>query len=185
MDKEVLNNLRIQIEEQLINLQYTRESHIKCSHRLQKTARILGCLQIVLSAVSTAELISILISNNKVATIISTVCSALLFAISTYIKDKDLLTESRKHIETAEQLFSLREKYKTMLATYKEKSINEIEETINNYVEKTESIYKIAPAFSPRDYKKASVDIKEGKISISERDKELLLPKFDDNDDAK
>ena len=122
MANKAKDNLINQIEEQYINLVYTREAHLKCSQRLEKQAECLSRWQIALSAISTAGLISVFIADNKIGTIIGTVCSALLLAISTYIKDKDISSNSKDHIKTAEKLFLLREKYKTLLATCEDKT---------------------------------------------------------------
>ena len=178
------DNLIKQIEEQYINLIYTLEAHLKCSQRLEKQAECLSRLQIVLSAVSTAGLISVFIADNKIGTIIGTVCSALLFAISTYIKDKDILSNSKDHIKTSEKLFLLREKYKTLLATCDDKTVQELETLIQQYTEKTEEVYLSALPYQTRDYEEASSAIKDGKLSVTENDRKLLLPKYGDKNDA-
>ena len=183
MANESKINLIKLIEEQYINIMYTREAHLKCSQRLEKQAGCLNILQIILSAVSTVGLISVFIKDNKIGTIAGTVCSTLLFVISTYIKDKDISSNSKNHINTAEKLFILREKYKMLLATCEDKTSQEIESVMQQFIENTEQIYQTALPFQTKDYEVASVAIKDGKLSISENDRKLLLPKFGENND--
>ena len=71
MDLSEKEKLKRLAEDQYVRVQYTRESHIKCAHRLEKLATRLSVVQIALSAVSTAGLISVLIADNKYGTNLS------------------------------------------------------------------------------------------------------------------
>ena len=176
-DDLIKNNLKNQTEEQLSNIQFTRETHLKASYRLERNANIVNWSQIVLSAISTAGIISLFLNDSMAGKVIGAACSAVLFAISMYIKDKDLLTESKKHRATADSLFGLREEYKLLLATFDNKDTATLEEHIKDFIKRTQVIYDEAPNCLNKDYEAAKESIKQGVLLVTPDDKNYTVPK--------
>ena len=183
-DNQIKRNLKNQIEEQLSNIQFTRETHLKASHRLERNADALNWIQIVLSAVSTAGIISLFLNDTITGKIIGAACSALLFATSMYVKDKDLLTESKKHRATADKLFGLREEYKLLLATFDSKDVSFLERSVKDFIERTQTIYDSSPNCLNTDYEAAKDSIKKGILLVTPDDKKNTVPKTDGDGDV-
>ena len=175
-EEAVRKNLKIQLEDDLSNLQYTRESHLKASKRLEKTSDWINKFQIGLSALSTAGVVSLFFSDTLAGKVLGVTCSAILFAISMYIKDKDLLTESKKHREAADKLFGIRGEYKLLLATYDLKDVANIEKSARDLLQETQKIYEQAPNCLNKDYEAAKESIKQGILLVTHDDKKYTVP---------
>ena len=68
----------------------------------------------------------VLISNEQILLWVGGLCSTVLLALTSYLKDKDIIIEKTNHIKTANKLWKVREKHLLLLTDFDEIDIEEI-----------------------------------------------------------
>ena len=129
MDQNFQNHkekLRQQIEEQLGKLVYTYETHLKNADFLQQDNKRFKWIQIILSAISASGFIATVITDQAKLAWLGGVISILLLVINGYLKDKDFSAEQKKHRDTANLLWSIREDYYSLLTDLDSLTVGEV-----------------------------------------------------------
>ena len=108
-NKAYKEKLYSQIQDQYGKLVYTYTCHFKMANRLQKRNNRVKWGQIMLSAISTGGFLGVLISNQHILLWVGGLCSTILFALTSYLKDKDISAEKIAHIKSANSLWIVRE----------------------------------------------------------------------------
>ena len=154
------NKLYQQIQEQYGKLMYTYTCHLKMASILTKEANCFKWLQIILSAISSGGFIATIVLDEIKLAWIGGIVSTLLLVVSGYLKDRDYSSERNSHVNTASELWLLRESYISLLTDFNELSENEVQSYRDELIEKTACLYKSAPLTNEKAYKVAQDAIK-------------------------
>ena len=155
-------NLFSQIQEEYGKLVYTWTCHIKKASRLRKLNSRFKSVQIIFSALSTGGIAGESLSCWPYWIYISGVCSILLLISSTYLKDKEIAIEMEEHIQTANSLWLIRERYLSLLTDFSVLTEEEIRLKRNALIEETAEIYSSAPLTDEKSYREAQKALKKG-----------------------
>lgn len=74
--------------------------------------------QLILSAISTGGFIGTLITDHVLLTWVGGLCSTILLVLTAYFKENDMSAVHKKHLETSNQLWLLRELYLSLLTDF-------------------------------------------------------------------
>ncbi len=154
------NKLYFQIQDEYGKLVYTYTCHFKIADRLQKRNAWIKWGQIVLSAVSTGGFLGVLISNEQILLWVGGLCSTALFALTSYLKDKDIATEKKDHIKAANCLWKVREEYLSLLTDFDTLNVEEIMKRRNQLINRSADIYDTAPITDAQSYVEAQKALK-------------------------
>ncbi|MCL1604279.1 SLATT domain-containing protein [Succinatimonas hippei] len=140
------------------------------SHKIQEKqsdiyADRFSCLtlsNIILAGLSSAGIITIIFTDPYWLKIISALVAFLSFLITAYFKSFNLLDLNSAHKTTANQLISIRDRYKSLLFKIKYR-MNSVTELFNEYQglqKETSNIYLEAPSTTCKAVAKASEALK-------------------------
>jgi len=141
--------------------------------------------QIVLSAITTASLISKIFGDWKlsgvdIALVLGAIVSVILMVLNAYLKGYDLDSIMQKHSSCAVDLWGIRESYLSLLTEIKADllSIDEIIPRRDALQEKLNDIYKGAPRTINKAYSKAQEALKQNEeLTFSDKEIDIMLPK--------
>lgn len=149
-----------QIAEAYGKLVYTYTCHLKLAAGLAKRSNSFKWAQIVLSAVTTGSCLTVLFSNEWLAAALGALCSAALLAVNSYLKDTDMTSDRQEHVLAANQLWSIREAYISLLTDFNELSDSEIRQERDELSKRTREVYDIAPQTDSKSYSEAQNALK-------------------------
>lgn len=166
-----------QIEDAFGKLVYTYTTQIIHASRLNNRNQWIKWAQIILSAVSTGGFIGTLISNQIVLIWVGGICSTALLVLTSYLKDVDLASTYKKHLEISNQLWSIREEYISLLTDFANLSTDKIVQKRDELQNKTATIYTSAPMTDNKSYAQAQEALKKNEAQFFTRDElNKMLP---------
>ena len=172
-DKELYN----QIEEAYGKVTYSYTTQIIHAGRLYKKNKILKWAQMILSAVSTGGFIGTLITNQVILTWVGGLCSTALLVLTAYSKDSELSELYRRHHDSSNQLWMIREKYLSLLTDYDTMTRDEIVVKRDVRQEELSKIYDDAPLTDSTSYELAQKSLKENQSQFFSREElNQMLP---------
>jgi hypothetical protein len=161
---------------------YSQKTHEKCADiDLGHLARI-KIWQIILSAVTTGGILTVLIGpadKSRIAGAVAAVVSTILLALNAYTKENDLGQNAQKHKEAADNLWSIRESYLSLLTDLRADllPINVIRQRRDELQESLGAAYRAAPRTSSAGYKLAQKALKISEdLTFSDSEIDQLLP---------
>lgn len=153
--------LKAQISESYAQVIYTYTTHLKMANSLINKYKMIKWIQILLSAVTTGGIIASLFSSTGVYNIISSIFSSLLLFTNLYFKNFDHSELALKHKQIADELWPIREEYKSCLTDFNCYNNEEIIRIRDKLIIETSEIYKKAPLTDRKSYKKAQKALKK------------------------
>ena len=171
--------LESQIRECYGRVVWSHKTHEKCADILTTRNNWLKMIIIILSAITSTGLISIMIGLDSVALTVSTITSALTLIITSYSDNFNLGEVATKHITAANDLWNIREKYLSLLADIKsgQVKLNSIRSTRDRLQEELRLIYRGSPRTISKAYSEASKGLKEmEELTFSVEEINKLLP---------
>ena len=172
-------NLYSQIEEAYGKLLYAYTSQIVEASRIAKKNTWLKWAQFGLSALSTGGFIGLLITNQQVLVWVGGLCSTALLILTAYFKDVDFSAMQKKHLDTSNKLWLIREKYISLLTDFgalEEDRIVSLRDTLQR---ETAKIYDEAPITSEKSYSIAKDLIKNKEAQFFSREElNKMLPQY-------
>ncbi len=162
--------LYTQIEDAYGKLLYSYTTQIIHAGRLIRKNHGVKLAQIILSAISTGGFIGTIVSSEMVLIWVGGICSTALLVLTSYLKDVDLASTSIKHLETSNQLWSIREEYISLLTDFFNLSIENIVSKRDELQKKTASIYASAPITDSKSYDMAQKALKENEAQYFTRE---------------
>lgn len=188
-DEDVIKLLDYQIRNSYGNVFWTHKIHEKDADRYNKYDSRLKVAQIILSAVSTTGLVSVLlgISDSKgsspcliiyFATVISTIVSAALLVINSLQKGYSFSILAAQHADAALKLLNLREDYLSLLYDIKGGlvDVQNIKSRRDDLQKRTVEVYESAPRTTSKGYKKAETSIRTGEHFFTKESLNQILP---------
>lgn len=153
--------LYAQIEDAYGKLLYTYTTHIIQASRVKKRSQQFKWAQIILSAISTGGFIGTIVSNEAILIWVGGLCSTALLVLTSYLKDVDLSSTVTKHLDTSNQLWTVRERYISLLTDFCSIPTEEAKMRRDNLQTETAAIYKEAPITDTKSYALAQQALKE------------------------
>lgn len=170
MDREKLHN---QIAELAGNVLYTFSAHWNIVNRLKKRYSEIKILQIVLTALSTGGFLALIITDISWLSWVGGLTSALALALNLYKLNFNLPEEIKKHTDAANDLWEIREEYKSLLADFEALSDDQVREKRDTLIAATSKINKNYPGTDEKSFIKAQEEI--GKYTYYEGEAQKLL----------
>lgn len=166
-----------QIEDAYGKLVYTYTTQIIHAGRIYKRYIGLKWSQIILSAISTGGFIGTLITNQILLTWIGGICSTILLILNAYFKDIDLSNIYKKHLETSNQLWLLREQLLSLLTDFPALSREDVVIRRDSLQSQLAKAYNNAPLTDSKSYSMAQDALKHNEAQFFTRDElNKLLP---------
>lgn len=171
------NTLYNQIEEAYAKVIYSYTTQIIHAARVHKRNQCLKWLQIILSAITTGGCVSALVSNAQWATWVGAIFSTLLLVLSAYFKDLDLSAVYKRHLDTSNKLWVMREKYLALLVDFETIETKIIVDRRDQLLEETAKIYDEAPVTDQKSFQMAQESLKQKESQYFTREElDQLLP---------
>ncbi|WP_386687483.1 SLATT domain-containing protein [Lonepinella sp. MS14437] len=175
-----------QLRECYARVVYTHKTHEKCADILLKINSYIKWGQIILSAIITGGVITMLFDferlaeYKKISEFITAIISTILLVLNSYTKDYDLGAIAQKHRQAAAEIWLVREKYLSLLTAIRMKllSINEICIQRDQLMIDLHGIYTGAPSTNFKAYAAAQKALKELEdMTFSDEEIDKFLPK--------
>ena len=168
-----------QIKEDYGKLVYSCTTHFKAANLLRRKNEIIKWILIILSALSTGGLITIICSgSNKAIEIVTASITTITLAFTSYQKSSSIDSEIIAHIKTANELWVLREEYLSFLTDFDTLKDSEIIAKRQLLISRLGEIYSHEPLTSSKAYRKAQEALKkEEEQFFSDEELNMLLPK--------
>lgn len=180
MDQNSQNHRQMlynQIQEQYGKLVYTYTCHLKQALALKKESSGFEWAQIILSAVSAGGFIATVVADQAKLAWIGGIVSTLLLVVSGYLKDKDFAAEQKRHMDTASDLWPLREEYLSLLTDFNMLDDEKIVSRRDSLIMRTANIYKLAPQTDEKAYAAAQDALKNKEEQyFSQEELNVILP---------
>ena len=136
---------------------YSHKTHEKCADiLLSRLSKIKGW-QIVLSAITTAGFLGVVLGAGRAGAIAGVIVSTVLLAINAYTKNYDLGELAQKHKQSAADLWLVREQYLSLLVDLRmgQKPLEALQVERNELVKQLHTAYGGAPSTTFQAYRKA------------------------------
>ena len=169
-----------QIRECFGRVAWSHKTQEKCADILAKRNNRIKILQITLSAVTTTGIMITVFGDQKWVGIITALISTSLLALNTYLKNYDLGKIAQKHVDSASNLWNIRETYLSLLTDIKAEtiSIEEITKKRDELQHELHNIYQGAPRSISGAYNKATKALKSNEeLTLRDEEIDMFLPK--------
>jgi DNA repair ATPase RecN len=158
---------------------YSHKTHEKCADLLLSRQSNIKAVQIVLSALTTAGFVGVILGVGQAATVLGAILSAALLAVNAYTKDYDLGELAQKHKHAANELWIVRERYLSLLVdlAMKEKPLESLQAQRDKLLESLHAAYSGAPSTTFKAYKKAQEALQKLEdLTFAEEEIDAFLP---------
>ena len=158
---------------------YSHKTHEKCADILLSDLARIKLWQIILSAITTAGFVGAVFGAGQIGAILGIIVSTALLALNSYTKDYDLGELAQKHKQAANDLWSIREKYLSLLVdlAMKEKPLEVLQQQRDELVEQLHTVYSGAPSTTFQAYKKAQEALKNlEEMTFTDTEIDAFLP---------
>ncbi|MDT8405324.1 SLATT domain-containing protein [Sulfuriflexus sp.] len=174
--------LESQIRECFGRVVYATKTHEKDADLCMQWLARVKLAQIVLSALTTGGLVTVLVGEHdtsQIAAIVSAVISTALLVLNAYVKDVDPGQQAEQHKKTATELWNIRESYLSILTDLQaiEIDMDLVRKTRDELQTELAGIYSSAPRTTPKAYKHASQGLKmREEMTFSDEEIDKFLP---------
>ena len=168
-----------QLRESFGRVVYSHKTHEKCADILLERLSSIKFWQIVLSAVTTAGLISTFFGTGDVGVGIGVIVSTILLVLNAYTKNYDLGELAQKHKQAANDIWLIREKYLSLITDLLmvETPLEDLQKERDVLIEELHSVYTGAPSTTFQAYKKAQEALKHNEdMTFSDEEIDAFLP---------
>lgn len=168
---ENIEKLRNQITEAAGNILYTFSAHWIIVNRLKKHYQIIKIIQIVLMTLSTTGFLTSLISGVPWLSWIGGLTSAIALGLNLYMLNFNVTEEIKKHIDAANELWDVREAYKSLLVDFDYLSEDDIRKKRDKLIEAVGKVNKAYPGTDEKAFTKAQKEIGTYTFEVGEAEK--------------
>lgn len=159
---------------------YTHKTHEKCADSLLRWHGGFKWALIVLSAITTAGLISAVFGDTKTGAVIGVIASTALLGLNLYTKEFDFAAQAQKHRRAAADLWLIRERYLSLLSDLimGQCTVAQARSQRDDLLDDLHSIYTGSPSTNFKAYKKAQRALQELEdMTFSDAEIDAFLPK--------
>lgn len=169
--------LESQIREAYGRVTYSQTARDKLIAQFESMDASIKMSQIILSAITTGSIITTLITNQTISSVIATILSTLLLVLNSYVKNFNLIEKANEHKSASDLLWKIREEYISLLTDFNDLSVDLIREKRDELQIRTHEVYQNSPRTSYKSYLKAQKALKsEEEQTFSDDELDLLLP---------
>lgn len=165
--------LRNQITEAAGNIMYTFSAHWNIVNRLKKRYQVIKITQIVLMAMSTTGFLASVISGVPWLSWIGGLTSAIALGLNLYMLNFNVTEEIKKHTDAANELWDIREAYKSLLVDFDALTEDDIRKRRDKLIEAVGKVNKTYPGTDEKSFTKAQKEI--GKYTFDDGEAEKLM----------
>jgi hypothetical protein len=180
-DNTALFILEAQIRDCYGRVVWTHKTQEKCADILLSRHHRIKIAQIVLSALTTTGILLVIFGINPFAySVASAGVSALLLVLNIYTKDYDLVETAQKHINSAAELWAIRESYLSLLTDIRAGliSVADVSQKRNELQERLAAVYTGSPRTNDKAYRKATNALKKSEeLTFLDKEINAFLPK--------
>lgn len=169
-----------QLRESYGRVVYSHKTHEKCADILLSRLGKVKLAQIILSALTTGSILSVLFGTGMLGAAVGTVLSTTLLIINAYTKDYDLGELAQKHRQAGADLWIIREEYLSLLTDLRMNStaLEEIRVKRDQLLKELHAVYTGAPSTNYEAYKKAQDALQNLEdMTFSDREIDVFLPR--------
>ena len=170
---QINQKLRNQITDAAGNVVYTYAAHWNMVNSLKEKQEVIKKFQIGLTAFSTVGFLTSLLSGVACLSWLGGLFSAIALALNLYVYEFDLSGDIQKHVDAANELWDVREAYKSLLIDFESLSDDEIRSRRDKLTAVVSRINKTYPGTDEESFRKAQKDI--GKYIFEDGEAEKLL----------
>ena len=168
-DKQLKN----QIIEAAGNVQFTYIAHWNIVNRFKTIYQIFKITQIVLNAIASCGFLTALISGKSGLNWIGALASTVALALNIYLLNFDLADIIKQHTNAANELWEVREKYKSLIVDVDSIEKDELRTIRDELMKVVSDIYKKYPGTDKKSFTDAQNSIKNYEFTDGEA-KEVL-----------
>lgn len=172
---EINTKLKEQITDAAGNVQYTFIAHWNIVNRLKNQYKGIKIVQIVLTALSTGGFLTSLISGILWLSWIGGLTSAVALGINLYMLNFNLPEKIKQHTDAANELWEVRERYKSLLVDYETIDEAEVRSRRDALIMVVSRINKDYPGTDEKGFAKAQADIGNYEFTDGEAAKVLHI----------
>ena len=179
MNDEITYRERLwsQLTELYVEVVFTRERHRQAQYVITRKQSIISLVQIIITALTSAGCLSVVITNSTVMAIISTALAMALFGLNLYMRGAKLEELAAHQKSTADSLLALSQEYISLLTDFDNLKIQDIIERRDDLQQRVDHINEMAPPLPERATKRAKDILHiESMELLSAQDYERLLP---------
>lgn len=169
-----------QISDAAGNVLYTYEAHWAIVNRLKTRQAFLKIIQICLTALSTGGFLASVIAGIPELSWLGGFTSAIALSLNLYSLNFNLPTDIKSHSDAANDLWDVREAYKSLLCDFEELSNEEIRTKRDQITQKVSQINKKYPGTDNEAFSKAQKNIKNYMFEEGESARVLNIEVDDD-----
>ena len=162
-----------QITDAAGNTLYTFSAHWNIVNRLKKQYKGIKITQIVLTALSTGGFLASLIAGLPWLSWIGGLTSAIALGLNLYMLNFNVQEDIKKHTDAANDLWDIREAYKSLLVDFDGLSDETIQRKRDELIAAVGKVNKTYPGTDEKSFAKAQAEI--GKYTFDEGEAEKLL----------
>lgn len=171
--------LESQLRENYGKIVYSHKTQEKCADILTRRNNYIKNGQIILAALITTGLLVRIFQGQEWPLIVSTVLSAIQFALTSFLKEYNLGETIQKHTTAALELLDIREQYLSLITDLKARLITptEIIEKRDELQEKLSKTYKGSPRTFSKAYTTAQKALKiNEELTFTDTEIDNFLP---------
>lgn len=116
--------LRQQLNDSAGSIFYTYSANWNIVNRLKKRYTIIKVIQIILTALSTGGFLASIIARIPLLNWIGCITSAIALALNLYMLNFNLPDNIKNHTDAANELWDVREAYKSLLVDFDDLELN-------------------------------------------------------------
>lgn len=143
------------------NVQYTYDAHWNIVNRLKKRQSCIKITQIVLTALSTGGFLASIIAGVPWLSWVGGFTSAIALGLNLYSLNFNLPSDIKSHTDAANELWDVREAYKTLATDYEEMTNEELRVKRDELTQAVSRINKKYPGTDDEAFAKAQKNIKK------------------------
>ena len=173
------NILDAQLRESFGKVVYTHKAHEKEADILLAKLSKIKLGQILLPTVSAGGFVTVFFGTGWWGSVIGGLCSAALLALNLYTRNYDLGRQAREHRDAATCIWSIREKYFSLIADLAigNESLSAIQHKRDVLIDELSKIYAESPSTTEGAYKKAQKALKlEEEMTFSVAEVDAFVP---------
>ena len=171
--------LDAQLREAFGRIAYSHKVHEKQADILLTRLSRVKLSQIVLSAISMAGFLSVLLDTGVWGSLVGAMFAAVLLALNLYTRDYDLGKQAQQHRDAANKLWFMREQGLSLIVdlTVSFDTLPDIRAKRDAYTREVRDIYASVPSTTPAAYKRARQALNvDHEMTFSVAEVDSLLP---------
>jgi hypothetical protein len=174
-----VTTLEGQLREMYGRAAYTHKTHEKMADQYIHRYKCIKVAEITLSAVASSSFLIALFGDSHVGTLVGSIVSTMLLALTLYFKEAGLTEKAQAHTEVASKLWATREALLSLLVDIRGASAADpLRARRDELNASLEAIYRAAPRTNDRAYRAAQKALRQAEeLFFTDDELDKMLPK--------